>query len=51
VPERLTVIGLDAATFDVVDPLLEAGELPSLAALFERGSRAPLATSSPSCSK
>jgi predicted AlkP superfamily phosphohydrolase/phosphomutase len=33
----LTVIGLDAATFDVVDPLLETGSLPNLAGLLETG--------------
>jgi predicted AlkP superfamily phosphohydrolase/phosphomutase len=36
---KLTVVGLDAATFDVIDPLVEAGELPNLARLFEAGSR------------
>jgi predicted AlkP superfamily phosphohydrolase/phosphomutase len=36
-PPALTVVGLDSATFDVVDPLLEAGRLPHLAALLERG--------------
>jgi predicted AlkP superfamily phosphohydrolase/phosphomutase len=38
----LTVIGLDSATFDVVDPMLEAGELPNLARLCSRGSRGVL---------
>jgi predicted AlkP superfamily phosphohydrolase/phosphomutase len=33
----LTVIGLDAATFDVIDPLVERGKLPNLAGLLERG--------------
>jgi predicted AlkP superfamily phosphohydrolase/phosphomutase len=33
----LTVIGLDAATFDVIDPLLERGKLPHLGKLLERG--------------
>ena len=33
----LTVIGLDAATFEVIDPLLERGELPSLARLLDAG--------------
>jgi predicted AlkP superfamily phosphohydrolase/phosphomutase len=36
-PPALTVIGLDAATFDVVDPLLAAGQLPHLGRLLERG--------------
>ena len=36
---RLTVVGLDAATFDVIDPMIEAGELPNLAKVFASGSR------------
>ena len=36
---QVTVIGLDSATFDVIDPLLAQGELPNLGRLFERGSR------------
>jgi predicted AlkP superfamily phosphohydrolase/phosphomutase len=39
---RLTVVGLDAATFDVIDPMIEAGELPNLAEIFETGSRGVL---------
>ncbi|HUK95645.1 MAG TPA: alkaline phosphatase family protein [Gaiellaceae bacterium] len=38
----LTVIGLDAATFDVIDPLVEAGELPTLARLLDGGARGSL---------
>jgi predicted AlkP superfamily phosphohydrolase/phosphomutase len=34
---RLTVIGLDAATFDVIDPLVEAGELPNIARILREG--------------
>jgi predicted AlkP superfamily phosphohydrolase/phosphomutase len=34
---QLTVIGLDAATFDVLDPLIGAGELPNLARLLADG--------------
>jgi predicted AlkP superfamily phosphohydrolase/phosphomutase len=33
----LTVIGLDSATFDVVDPLVELGDLPNLGAILQRG--------------
>src|SRR3954471_18997287 len=39
---KLIVVGLDAATFDVIDPLVEAGDLPNLAGLIERGARGPL---------
>ncbi|HEY7018999.1 MAG TPA: alkaline phosphatase family protein [Gaiellaceae bacterium] len=39
---RLLVVGLDAATFDVIDPLVEAGDLPNLAGLLERGARGTL---------
>jgi predicted AlkP superfamily phosphohydrolase/phosphomutase len=38
----LSVIGLDSATFDVVDPMLAAGELPNLARLCDRGARGVL---------
>jgi predicted AlkP superfamily phosphohydrolase/phosphomutase len=38
----LTVIGLDSATFDVVDPMLAAGELPNLARLCDTGARGVL---------
>ena len=38
----LTVIGLDAATFAVIDPLLDAGELPAIGRLLENGTFGPL---------
>jgi predicted AlkP superfamily phosphohydrolase/phosphomutase len=38
----LTVIGLDAATFDVIDPLVAAGELPNLARILTSGARGSL---------
>lgn len=44
---RLIVLGWDSATFDVIDPLLEAGRLPALAALAKAGCRAPLRSSWP----
>ena len=39
---QVTVIGLDAATLDVIDPMLAAGELPHLARLFNQGSHGVL---------
>jgi predicted AlkP superfamily phosphohydrolase/phosphomutase len=39
---QLTVIGLDAATFDVIDPMIAAGDLPNLKRIFDRGSRGTL---------
>jgi predicted AlkP superfamily phosphohydrolase/phosphomutase len=41
---RFLVIGLDGATFDLLDPWMEAGELPFLRSLVARGLRAPLAS-------
>jgi predicted AlkP superfamily phosphohydrolase/phosphomutase len=41
------VIGLDAATFDVIDPMIEAGELPNLKRLFDAGSRGVLRSTTP----
>lgn len=39
---RFLVLGLDGGTFDLLDPLMEAGELPYLNSLAHRGVRAPL---------
>lgn len=36
---RLLVIGLDGATWTVIDPLLKNGQLPNLAYLIENGTR------------
>jgi predicted AlkP superfamily phosphohydrolase/phosphomutase len=41
-PPSLTIVGLDAATFDVIDPLIAAGDLPHLASLIARGARGVL---------
>jgi len=45
--EKLLVTGLDGATFDVIDRLAAAGEMPFTASLLERGSRAPLRSTTP----
>jgi predicted AlkP superfamily phosphohydrolase/phosphomutase len=49
VPEhlRVTVVGIDGATWRVIDPLLERGELPTLAGLLARGVRGPLRSEVP----
>ncbi|HTP53487.1 MAG TPA: alkaline phosphatase family protein [Thermoplasmata archaeon] len=39
---RFLVLGLDGGTFDLLDPLFAAGELPFLHSLVHRGVRAPL---------
>jgi predicted AlkP superfamily phosphohydrolase/phosphomutase len=39
---RFLVLGLDGGTFDLLDPLMTAGELPFLKSLVHRGVRAPL---------
>ncbi|MGH2819667.1 MAG: alkaline phosphatase family protein, partial [Actinomycetota bacterium] len=39
---RLVILGWDSATFEILDELVEAGRLPHLAGLLERGFRAPL---------
>ena len=40
--KKLLVIGLDGASFNVLDPLIEKGYLPNLAKLIEGGARADL---------
>ena len=39
---RFLILGLDGGTFDLLDPLMDAGELPFLQSLVRRGVRAPL---------
>ena len=39
---RYLVIGLDGGTFDLLDPLMAAGDLPFLSDLAARGLRSPL---------
>ena len=41
---RFLVLGLDGGTFDLLNPWMEAGELPFLASLVRRGASAPLAS-------
>ncbi len=42
--QRVLVVGLDAATFDLILPWVEAGHLPTLARLLREGMHAPLRT-------
>lgn len=39
---RVLVIGLDGATFDLIDPWIAEGKLPNLAACLKRGTRSSL---------
>jgi predicted AlkP superfamily phosphohydrolase/phosphomutase len=41
---RTILIGLDGATFSILDPLIAEGVMPFLASLFESGARAELAS-------
>lgn len=41
---RTLIIGLDGATFDLLDPMIRAGDLPNLARLIEEGAHCPLQT-------
>jgi len=47
---RAVLLGLDGATWDIIDPMMKAGELPHLARLIESGVRAPLASLEPTLS-
>jgi predicted AlkP superfamily phosphohydrolase/phosphomutase len=44
VPDRVFMLGLDGATFDVLDPLMAEGTMPALARLVAEGARGPLET-------
>ncbi|HTZ61198.1 MAG TPA: alkaline phosphatase family protein [Thermoplasmata archaeon] len=39
---RFLILGLDGGTFDLLDPLMDAGDLPFLKSMVSRGVRAPL---------
>jgi predicted AlkP superfamily phosphohydrolase/phosphomutase len=47
---KVFVIGLDGATFDLIEPLLAAGELPNIAALLDSGCYGRLQSSNPDLS-
>jgi predicted AlkP superfamily phosphohydrolase/phosphomutase len=44
---RVVLIGLDGATFDVLDPIVESGEMPFLQRLLQEGVRACLRSTVP----
>jgi len=44
---RVVLIGLDGATFEVMDPLIAEGKLPHIASLIERGARSTLLSTIP----
>lgn len=47
---KVFVIGLDGATFDLMDPLLAAGELPNIKALMDAGCHGRLQSCNPDMS-
>ena len=44
---KVLLVGIDGATFSVIDPLVGAGELPTLAGMMREGARAPLQSDRP----
>lgn len=44
---KVFILGLDGATFDLIDPLIEKGELPNLASIMKKGVRAKLNSTIP----
>jgi predicted AlkP superfamily phosphohydrolase/phosphomutase len=42
--DRVLVIGLDGATFDILNPMLEEGIMPNLQRLIDEGTSGPLAS-------
>jgi hypothetical protein len=48
--KRVLVFGMDGATWDVIEPMMAAGELPNLKALSENGVRGVLESRNPALS-
>ncbi len=48
--KKVLLIGWDAADWKVIDPLLQAGKMPTLARLIDGGARGSIATLDPPCS-
>jgi len=44
---RVFILGLDGATFDMIDPMIKRGELPNLSRIIEKGARAVLQSTIP----
>lgn len=44
---KVLIIGLDGATFDVINPLIKEGWMPNLAKLIERGASGPMLSTIP----
>ncbi len=47
IARRVLIIGLDGATFDVLDPMMDAGRMPHLKAFVERGTAGVLESTKP----
>ncbi len=45
--QRVLLVGVDGMTFDVIDPMIRAGKLPTLARLLDGGARAVLTSERP----
>ena len=50
-PPRVLVFGISGATWQMIDPLIRQGRLPTLASLISRGCRATLRPASPAGDK
>ena len=44
---KVIVIGLDGATFDIIDPLIDKGQLPNISKIINKGVKARLMSSVP----
>ena len=47
ISERILIVGLDGATFDVLDPMMDAGRMPHLKRFVERGAAGILRSTQP----